>query len=351
MPKGIKINVHFHTEDDEFVAPILRSQHRIGIYPAARQAVLLGWYRTQSDAKSRQEATRLAQELVAHWQAEADRCRKAYRIMAVIAALREAWRVDPTPAIRAELKEAMSVVNRLVADSIAASRQFREKRYSEAVASYQRILRVKPDAAIVHGKLGLAYYMTGRRDLGNEELLAVSRYDPDEPYGLAELGWLKYLEGKHQEAVELYQKANEVEPFDAKILSHCGLALLKLGQPAEAAERLHQAVAIDPRNAEACQALSHALRRLGKIDEAIDFALRTARLTSYQNADVLLSLADAYAAALRFDDADDAIARSLAAARRNKPDLLPMIHGRGEEIRLRAKRSREGEETPPSGDP
>jgi hypothetical protein len=30
MPKGIKINVHFHTEDDEYVAPILRSQHRIG---------------------------------------------------------------------------------------------------------------------------------------------------------------------------------------------------------------------------------------------------------------------------------------------------------------------------------
>jgi tetratricopeptide (TPR) repeat protein len=343
MPNGIKINVHFHTEDDEYVAPILRSQHRIGIYPAARQAVLLGWYRTQSDAKSRQEATRLAQELVAHWLAEADRCRKAYRIMAVIAALREAWRVDPTPAIHAELKEAMAVVDRFEADSIAASRQFHEKRYSEAMASYQRILRVKPDAAIVHGKLGLAYYITGRRDQGAEELLAVSRYDPDEPYGLAELGWLKYLQGKHQEAVDLYRRANEIEPYDATILSHWGLALLKFGHSAEAVDRLHRAVAIDPRNVGACQALSIALRRQGKFEESIDFATRAARLTHYASADVLMHLAEAYAEARRHADVDDAVAKALEAARRNNPDLLPMIHERGEELRLRANQPPEQE--------
>ncbi|HMF13212.1 MAG TPA: cytochrome c3 family protein, partial [Gemmataceae bacterium] len=87
MPKGVKINVHFHTEDEEYVAPILRAQHRIAIYPAARQAVLLAWYRTQTDAGSRQEADRLANELVAHWQAEADECRKAYRFTGAIAAL------------------------------------------------------------------------------------------------------------------------------------------------------------------------------------------------------------------------------------------------------------------------
>src|SRR5262249_41947554 len=102
VPKGIKINIHFHTENDDYVAPILRSQHRIGIYPAARQAVLLAWHRAQSDERSRQEAQRLTRELTAHWLAEADRCRKAYRFLGVIAALREAERVDPTPAIRTQ---------------------------------------------------------------------------------------------------------------------------------------------------------------------------------------------------------------------------------------------------------
>src|SRR5262249_6841956 len=152
-------------------------------------------------------------------------------------------------------------------------------------------------------------------------------------------------------AVELYRRAEDIEPFNAKINHHWGLALLKLGQPAEAAKRLRQAVAVEPRNADACLALYHALQRQGKIDEALDFAVRTAKLTGYQNADVLLSLPDAYAAALRFDDADGAIAQALAAARRNKPDMLPMIHGRGEEIRLRAKRSRQEEEPPLSGGP
>jgi tetratricopeptide (TPR) repeat protein len=341
MPRGIKINVHFHTKDDTYVAPILRSQHRIAVYPAAEQAVLLAWHRSQPDAASQQEAGRLAKTLVAHWLSEAEQCRRDYRFMAAIAAVREGLRVDPTPAVRKKLLEATAMVDRLEADTIAAGRQFHEQRYAEAIESYKRILAVKPDQAIAHGKLGMLYWMTGRNEEAVAELELVAKYDADEPYGYSVLGWMNYLQGKPGDALEFYRRADEIEPFDSQINYKWGLALLKVGQAEEAGERFRQALQADPRHAGACQSLSHALRRQGQWNEAVRFARRAVRLTNGDNADVLLSLADAYADAGRFTEADGAIAEALEAARRTNKELLPRIHERGEEIRHRARQPRE----------
>jgi hypothetical protein len=57
------MNVHFHTADDQHVPPIRRFEHRIAVHPTVRQEVLLAWYRTQSDARSRQEAACLIRVL------------------------------------------------------------------------------------------------------------------------------------------------------------------------------------------------------------------------------------------------------------------------------------------------
>jgi tetratricopeptide (TPR) repeat protein len=341
MPRGIKINVHFHTEADTFVAPLLRSQHRIAVYPAAEQAVLLAWHRSQAEAASRHEAARLAKALVSHWLAQAEKCRGDHRYMAAIAAVREALRVDPTPDVRARLQEATAIVDRLEADTIAAGRQFHEQRYAEAIESYQRILKVKPDQAIAHGKLGMLYWMTGRKEEAVAELGQVAKYDADEPYGCSVLAWMKYLQGKPEEALEFYRRADEIEPFDPQINYKWGLALLKVGQSSEAGERFRQALRADPRHAGACQSLSHVLRRQGHWSEAVRFARRAAHLTNGANADVLLSLADAYADAGRFAEADGAIAKALEVAGTNNKDLVPRIYERGEAIRQRARQPRE----------
>jgi hypothetical protein len=50
-----------------------------------------------------------------------------------------------------------------------------------------------------------------------------------------------------------------------------------------------------------------------------------------------VNLAETYADARRPREAEEAINKALDAARRTNPDLLPAIHERGVEIRLRAK--------------
>src|SRR5262249_29838307 len=97
MPVYVKINVNFQTEDDDYVPPLTRSEHRIAVYPAARQAVLWEWHRTQPGSVDQEEAARLAKSLVAHWRAEAEDCRRQHRYMGAIAAIREAARFDSGP--------------------------------------------------------------------------------------------------------------------------------------------------------------------------------------------------------------------------------------------------------------
>src|SRR5262249_6928805 len=77
-----------------------------------------------------------------------------------------------------------------------------------------------------------------------------------------------------------------------------------------------------------CQGLGHSLRRQGRPAEALPYARRAARLTEFQNADVLVSLADAYADAGRPAEARDAAAKALEAARQRAPQLVPQIHRR-----------------------
>src|SRR5262249_46334405 len=95
------------TTDDDYLPIGPRSDHRIGVYPEARQAVLLAWLRTQSDDKSRAEADRLAGQLSQHWVNEADQRLRAGRFTGAMGAFREALKIAPNPTTRQQLQEVM----------------------------------------------------------------------------------------------------------------------------------------------------------------------------------------------------------------------------------------------------
>jgi tetratricopeptide (TPR) repeat protein len=261
MPRYNRVEVHFDTEDDQYVAPMRPHQHRIAVYPAARQEVLRAWHRAQPDTASRREADRLTELLVAHWLSEAEKQRQAYRFLAAIGALREAVRLDPTPAKRDRLHQAVAVRAKLDTGLYAALHLSDEQRFPEAIDALNELLTIKPDWARVHGKLGTLYAVTGQRERAVEHLQAVARYDPDDAYGESMLGWLAYLEDRAEDAVEALRQADDIEPYNAKINYHWGLALAKFGRWEEAGECFRRVLTIDPDHAGGCQGLSHALRQ------------------------------------------------------------------------------------------
>lgn len=336
MPQRVWMNVHFHTADDQFVPPIRRHEHQIGIHPEARDEVLLDWHRTQTGDSSRAEVARLAPALVEYWLAEAASRRREYRFLAEIGAIREALRFDSGPAVRDKLREAVAIQTRLNDHMTEAVHQIEQNRLAEAIEILHKALAIKPTEALAHAKLGTCYAMTGQDEQAVEHWQAAIQHDPDNPYGHSMLGWTAYLQDRAADAVESYRRADAIEPFNAQINYQWGLSLVKLGQFPDALQHFQQVLTIDPKHAGGCQGVSQMLRGQGRPDEALRFAKRAVHLTRFQNSDMLVTLADSYADAGRFSEARDSAAQALEVAQSKAPALVPQIRRRLDELRTRA---------------
>jgi tetratricopeptide (TPR) repeat protein len=338
MPLRSKIQVNFHTAKDPYIAPVKRWEHRIGVYPEARDELLLAWRRTQSDDAGSEEAARLARSLAQHWMQVAEERVREYRFVAAIDACRESLRFAPESPARDKLPAYIAIQEKLDSDWRLANRLLQEQRHAEAIEVLTGILTVKPDWADVHGKLGTLYATTGKRDLATQHLELVARYDPDSPYGHSMLGWLALLDGRLEESLEHYRAADEVEPRNAEINARWGMVLVRLERWSEAVERFRQVLALEPDHIEGALGLAHALSRQGEMDEAVKCALRAAELTGFQNPDVLMGLAELYAVCGRIADARATAAQALEIAETTDPSLIPMIRARLEHYSKTAAR-------------
>ncbi|MGI8982462.1 MAG: tetratricopeptide repeat protein [Pirellulaceae bacterium] len=340
MPLVNKVQVHFRTATDAYVPPATRYEHHIGVYPLQRQELLLQWRRMKDDPESREQARKLEQELVRDWIAQGDELRESHRLLPAIDAFRQAQRIHPSPAAKEKLAGVIALQSKIDSNWFQAAKEMDEKKFKAAAETFEGILALKPDLPLVHGKLGSVYASLGQKEKAREHLEAVSRFDPDEPYGEAMLGWLAYLDGRHGEALEHYRRAEEMEPRNVKVKNNRGLAHLGAGQWEEAEASFTKVLALDPKHSGAYQGLSHSLRRQGQHAEAVKNALRAAELTRFENVDILLTLADAYADAGRLSDAQNTASRALAAAQGGNPQLAAQIMARIAEFEKRAGGSR-----------
>ncbi len=325
MPRVNKIQVFFQTKDNVYFPPVKRIEHRIAVYPAARDEVLLDWYRTQSDAHSLGEVDRLKSALIEYWQTEGETRQRDYRFLAAIDAYRNALRVDDVPAIREKLEVLKATHQRIDNDWFDAVHLTKENQLEEARDTLHQILSIKPDLAREHGRLGTLYLKLGQETQAVESLKAAAAYDPDDPYGNSMLGWLAYIGGRPEEALDYYRRALDAEPSNAKIRYQMGLAMSRLNRWPDAVECFQQVLASAPNHAHGCQGMSHALRQQGRLTEALPFALRAARLTQFKDPYVLVTLAETYLDLHRHNDANAVLAQATPVAQANAPQLLPQI--------------------------
>jgi tetratricopeptide (TPR) repeat protein len=337
MPQRVWMNVHFHTENDRYVPPIRRYQHRIAVDPIARNVILLAWHAGQPGEEHTRESARLRSELIRYWLDEAARRMSQFRYLAAIGAAREAMLLEPTGELRTKadtaLRKAIEEQSRIDGDLVEGLFHLRRNEPAAAADRFEEILKRKPNHAVAHAKLGTVLAGTGRVEQARPHLEAVLKDDPDDAAGLMMLAWLAYLDGRSDEAVKLYAAAAAVEPADPKLEYQWGLAHLQAKQWDEASRHFRESRSIDPRQAGAWQGECHALRELNRPAEAVRAGRRAARLTQFQNADVLVTLAEAYAAAGREPEAAAAAekAQSVAESDAGQP-LSPSIRRRLNEL-------------------
>ena len=337
MPAFNKTQVHFRTEQEPYVPPVKRWEHRIAVYPAARDEVLLEWHRTQTDEQSRNEVTRLSKGLAEHWLRDADQFRNDYRFLPAIDAYRQSLKFDPAPTTRDKLNEVLAMRNQIDADWSLALKKLNAP--AEASELFNRILSLKPDHPRAHGRLGTMLATQGQQELAIEHWRKVSECDPNDSYGEGMLGWNAYLQGRYVEAIAALQRADEIEPFNAKINLNLGLALSRAGRIPEAIEHFQKVVTIEPQNVDGFYNLSMALRNQGQPNEAIRFAVRAVKLTQHQNADLLIALAETYLEAGHVTDASNVAEKAAERARTTNSKLLPQLRALQERLQKRIQRT------------
>lgn len=332
MPRYNRVAVKFHSVDEPYQFPMRPRQHRIGNYPAAEQEVLLKWFQSQSDQESQQQAARLKSDLRQHWLAEADRLQAEHRLIPAIAALREAQQLEATDDVRSRLQDVIAVqlqVDAAVPRSMQLSNSGRTR---EAATILEDALRLSPNFAPAHGRLGTLYAMLGQKDQAAEHLRAVESGDPNDAYGENMLGWLTYLEGDGKGAAKFFRRADEIYPFQPDINGRWGMSLLLVKDWPAAEERFRKVVLIDPTDASGWHGLAHALRNQGKVSEALDHVEHAAELSQNQDLDILISLVDLRVQMKKMMEAGQAARQALDLAARRNPALQPELRQRWSQI-------------------
>jgi tetratricopeptide (TPR) repeat protein len=142
-------------------------------------------------------------------------------------------------------------------------------RVREAIGQYEQALRIKPDYAAAHSNLGLALARVGKPQEAMEHCEQALRINPDLADAHCNLGVVLAQTGRVPEAIEHFEQALRINPDLAEAHYNLGKAFLQEGRLSNAIGQFEQALRIEPDYAAAHYNLGNALARTGKIEEAI----------------------------------------------------------------------------------
>ena len=180
--------------------------------------------------------------------------------------------------------------------------------YKDSETLWRDTLWKNPGAWIAHNNLGIALEAQGKFDEAISHFRQVLEVKPDLAEAHNNLGNVLSTQGKFDEAVRHYRQALQIKPDYVSAHYNLGVAFKSQGKLDEAIKHYRQALYLKPDGLEMLTSMARILAthpdpKTRNTDEAIELAERAAGLTEYQDASILNTLATAYAAAGRFDQA------------------------------------------------
>jgi tetratricopeptide (TPR) repeat protein len=259
--------------------------------------------------------------------------------------------------------------NNAIAENNYAGALFREGRFIEAKLHYENAIRIDPKYSFkARNNLGYIFLQEGKPDESAACFTELLKQEPNLLNANFGLAMALSMQGKYDEAVGYFKKVLELDPEFPNVRSKMGAVLLMAKRPDEAVACLNEALknsddkmevyvnlaiaysqlgdfkqsiqnrnkaaALQSNNPEVLNNLAWLLATSGDIsmqdaDNAVKYAERACKLTGNKNTGFLDTLAAAYAAAGRFDDAKATAERAIKDAKTaGQEELVREIEGR-----------------------
>jgi tetratricopeptide (TPR) repeat protein len=177
-----------------------------------------------------------------------------------------------------------------------------------AIDHFREAIRLDPESPPEHYNLGIALSMRQKIDEAIVEFGEAVRLDPTYPEAHNNLAGMLLLRRRYAEAVDHYRVVAAVRPDSAEAHDNLARGLVAVGMMREAIDQFAAAAELRPRWAlplagSAWVQATSADPAIRNINQAVRLAERAAELSGKSDPTVLDTLAAAYAAAGRFDEA------------------------------------------------
>jgi tetratricopeptide (TPR) repeat protein len=197
----------------------------------------------------------------------------------------------------------------------------------EAISHFRQALRLNPNYAEAHYNIGIALESQGKPGEAIEHYRKAIEIEPNYTEAHYNLGNTLKNEGKFDGAAEQYQQVLQIKPDYVEAHNNLGNILSAQGKLDAAANHFRKALESKPDSAEISNNLAWILAtapdlKVRDANEAVVLAERAAELTKHRNATILTTLAAAYAAAGRIEEAVTVGQSALSLATADKNERL-----------------------------
>ena len=151
-------------------------------------------------------------------------------------------------------------------------------RVSEAVAHFEKAVRLEPDYGEAQYNLGVALSKLNRMPEAIEHWQQAVRIAPHFAEARNNLGFALLEQGKVAEAVAQFEQALRIKPDYAEVHNNLGNALMEAGRATEAMEQYKQALRINSDYSKAHYNLGLALEKVSRLQEALGHYEQALRL-------------------------------------------------------------------------
>jgi tetratricopeptide (TPR) repeat protein len=121
-----------------------------------------------------------------------------------------------------------------------------EKRYEDAIAAYEGLLKTEPKSAVYLNMIGIAYLDMSDFDQAKKYFTRAAKADKKYASAVNNLGMVWYQQKNYRKAIREYRRAIAIAPGQAGTYANLGYAYYKTKKYVEAAAQFRQALQIDP---------------------------------------------------------------------------------------------------------